>query len=152
MKVSLYDRELQIMGPPLSGLVARVPGYRSRDPGFDSRRYQIFWEVVGLERGLERLEWKSSGSGSRKPRLGRGYPMRWPRDTLYPQKLVLTSPTCGGPSVGIVHLQTKATEFSFSSKLCRGEDFQLHALHIRLLSYINSVNCIQGQADRQTIS
>jgi hypothetical protein len=26
----------------LCGLVIRVPGYRSRDPGFDSRRYQIF--------------------------------------------------------------------------------------------------------------
>jgi hypothetical protein len=45
--------------------------------GFDSRRYQIFWEVVVLERGPlslmsiteELLEWKSSGSGSRKPRL-----------------------------------------------------------------------------------
>jgi hypothetical protein len=33
------------------GLVVRVPGYRSRGPGFDSRPYQIFWEVVGLERG-----------------------------------------------------------------------------------------------------
>jgi hypothetical protein len=31
--------------------LVRVPGYRSRDPGFVSRRYQIFWEVVGLERG-----------------------------------------------------------------------------------------------------
>jgi hypothetical protein len=57
--------------------VVRVPGYRSRGPGFDSRRCQIFWEVVGLERGPlslvsiieELLEWKSSGSGSRKPRL-----------------------------------------------------------------------------------
>jgi hypothetical protein len=26
----------------LCGLVVRVPGYRYRDPGFDSRRYQIF--------------------------------------------------------------------------------------------------------------
>jgi hypothetical protein len=31
--------------------VVKVPGYRSRGPGFDSRRYQIFWEVVSLERG-----------------------------------------------------------------------------------------------------
>jgi hypothetical protein len=31
--------------------VVRVPGYRSRGPGFDSRRYQIFWKIVGLERG-----------------------------------------------------------------------------------------------------
>jgi hypothetical protein len=31
--------------------VVRVPGYRSRGPGFDSRRYQIFREVVSLERG-----------------------------------------------------------------------------------------------------
>jgi hypothetical protein len=26
----------------LSGLVVRVPGYRSRGPGFDPRHYQIF--------------------------------------------------------------------------------------------------------------
>jgi hypothetical protein len=60
----------------LCGLVVRVPGYRSRGPEFDSRGYQIFWEVVGLERGplgLVRIneelpEWKSSGSGSRKSR------------------------------------------------------------------------------------
>jgi hypothetical protein len=30
--------------------VVRVPGYRSRGPGFDSQRYQFFLEVVGLER------------------------------------------------------------------------------------------------------
>jgi hypothetical protein len=35
----------------LCGLVVRVPDYRSRGPGFDSGCYQIFWEVVGLERG-----------------------------------------------------------------------------------------------------
>jgi hypothetical protein len=37
--------------------------------------------------------------------------LRWPRDTLYPLKLALTSPTSGGRSVGIVRLRTQATEF-----------------------------------------
>jgi hypothetical protein len=39
--------------------------------------------------------------------------LRSPRDTLYPQKLALTSPTSGGLSVGRVRLRTKATEFRF---------------------------------------
>jgi hypothetical protein len=42
---------------------------------------------------------------------GRGDPLRWPRDTLYPQKLALTSPTGGDRSVSIVRFRTKATEF-----------------------------------------
>jgi hypothetical protein len=37
---------------------------------------------------------------------GRGDPLRWPRDTLYPQKLALASLTSGGRSVGIVRLRT----------------------------------------------
>jgi hypothetical protein len=105
--LSLYDR--------LCGLVVTVSGYRSRDPGFDSRRYQIFWEVVGLEWGPlslvriieELLEWKSSDSGQENRINDRGDPLRWPRDTLYPKKLALTSPTSGGRSVGIVRLRTK---------------------------------------------
>jgi hypothetical protein len=103
----------------LSGLVVRVPRYRSRGSGFDSRRYYIFWEVVGLERGPlslvttteELLGRNVSGSGLENREYGRGDPLRWPRDTLCPQKLALTSPTCGGRSVGIIRLQTKATEF-----------------------------------------
>ena len=35
----------------LCGLVVRVSGYRYRGLGFDSRRYQILWVVVGLKRG-----------------------------------------------------------------------------------------------------
>jgi hypothetical protein len=35
----------------LCGLLVRVPGYRSRGPGDDSRRYQIFRQIVSLERG-----------------------------------------------------------------------------------------------------
>jgi hypothetical protein len=73
-----------------------VPGYRSRRPGFASRRYQIFW-VVGLERGPlslvstneELLGRKSSGCGLDSREYGRRDPLRWPRDILYPQKLAL---------------------------------------------------------------
>jgi hypothetical protein len=51
----------------LCDLMVRVPGYRSRDPGFDSRRYQIFWKLLGPELGPislvriteELLEWKN---------------------------------------------------------------------------------------------
>jgi hypothetical protein len=35
----------------LCALAARVPGYRLRGPGFYSRRYHIFWLLIGLERG-----------------------------------------------------------------------------------------------------
>jgi hypothetical protein len=42
---------------------------------------------------------------------GRGESLRWPRDTLHPLKLALTSPTSDGRSVGIVRLRYKATEF-----------------------------------------
>jgi hypothetical protein len=42
-----------------------------------------------------------------------GDSLRWQRDTLYPLKLALTSPTSGGRSIGIVRLRTKATEFVY---------------------------------------
>jgi hypothetical protein len=59
----------------------------------------------------ELLGRNNSGSGLENREYGRGDPLRWPRDTLYPQKLALTSSTSGGRSVGIVRLRTKATEF-----------------------------------------
>jgi hypothetical protein len=100
------------------GLAVRVPAYRSRDPGFDSRHYQFFWEV-DLERGPlillsiteELLEWKSSVSGSRKSRLT-AVGIRCV-DTLYPLKLAPISPICGGRSVGIVCSRSKTMEFRF---------------------------------------
>jgi hypothetical protein len=90
--------------------------------GFDSRRYQIFWEVVGLEQGPlslvstteELLERKSSGSGLESREYCRRDPSRRPHGTLYPKKLALTSPTSGGRSVGIVRSRTQATEFSLA--------------------------------------
>jgi hypothetical protein len=83
----------------LCRLVVRVPGYRSRGPGFDSRIYQIFWKVMGLEWGPlslvsiteELLGRNSSGFGLENREYGRGDPLRWPRDTFNPQKLALTS-------------------------------------------------------------
>jgi hypothetical protein len=90
--------------------VVRVPGYSSRGSGFDSRRYQIFWEVVDLERGplslgriIEELLERKVAAPVYKTEINvRRDLFRWPRDTLYPLKLALTSPTSGGRSVGIV--------------------------------------------------
>jgi hypothetical protein len=87
--------------------------------GLDSRLCQIFWEVVGLERGPlslvsiieELLERKSSGYDLEIWEYGRRDSSRWPRGTFYPQKLTLTWPTSGGRSVGIVHSRTQATEW-----------------------------------------
>jgi hypothetical protein len=95
-----------VNGPPLwsSGQNCWLQIQRSE---FDSRRYQIFWEVVGLERGAlslvstieELLERKSSCSGLESREYGRRDPSHWPRGTLYQQKFTLTSPTNGGRSV-----------------------------------------------------
>jgi hypothetical protein len=63
---------------------------------------------LSLERITEELlEWKSSGSGKENRINDRGDLLRWPRNTLYPQKLPLTWPTSGGRSVDIVRLRTK---------------------------------------------
>jgi hypothetical protein len=64
-------------------------------PRFDSRRYQIFWEVVGLERSplslvstIEELHGRNSScSGLEIREYGRRDPSRWPRGTLCPQNV-----------------------------------------------------------------
>jgi hypothetical protein len=83
-------------GPPLwsSGQSSRLQIQRF---GFDSRRYHIFWEVVGLERGPlslvstieEPLERKISGSGLEGREYGCRGPLCWPRGTLYPQMFLM---------------------------------------------------------------
>jgi hypothetical protein len=106
------------MKTKLRGLSPRA-NYTER-PGFDSRRYQIFWEVVGLERGPlshvttieELLERKSSGSGLGSREYGSRDPSLWPRGSLYLQTLTLTWPISGYRSVSIVRSQTKAAELS----------------------------------------
>jgi hypothetical protein len=95
-----------------------------RRPGFDSRHYQIFWKKksktssgsgTGSTQPRE-YNWgatwyKSGGSGLENREYGRRDPSHWPRGTLYPQKLAITSPTSGGRSVGIVRLRTQTMEF-----------------------------------------
>jgi hypothetical protein len=106
----------------LCSLLVGVPGYRFRGPGCDSRGYQIFWEIVDLERGPlslvstteELLGRKSSGSCPEIREYGHRDPSSWPRGTFYPKKLALTSSTRGGRSVGIVRSRIQATEYSFS--------------------------------------
>jgi hypothetical protein len=91
---------------------------RSRGPGFDSRQYHIFREVVGLEWGPlslvstieELLGRNSSGFSLEIQEYSCGDPLRWPCDTLCPQNWLLTSPTSRGCFINIACLRTKATE------------------------------------------
>jgi hypothetical protein len=85
------------------GVAGRLPLWSSgqssclqiQRSGFDSWRYQFFWEVVGAERGLlglvstieELLGRKSSGSGLESREYSRSDPSRWPPDTIYQQKV-----------------------------------------------------------------
>jgi hypothetical protein len=74
---------------------------------------------VGLERGPlslastieELLDRKSSGSCLESREYDQKDTSLWPRGTLYPQELALTSPTSGCLSVGTVRSRTQATEF-----------------------------------------
>jgi hypothetical protein len=58
----------------------------------------------------ELLGRRSRGSGLESREHGRRDQLSLPRDTFYPQKFALTSPTSGGRSVGIVRSRTQATE------------------------------------------
>jgi hypothetical protein len=100
-----------ILRPPLwsSGQSSWLQFQRS---GFDSWRYQFFWEAVGLERGplsivstiKQLLGRNSSGCGLESREYGYGDLLRRPHDTLYPEKLAVTLLTSGE--------RTKAKEFS----------------------------------------
>jgi hypothetical protein len=105
----------------LCDLVVTVCGYSSKDPGFDSGRHQIFWEVADLERGPLSLVSKTeeifgrnssdSGLESRERIRTWGSFALTTRQPLF-AKLALTSPTSGGRSVGIVRSRTQTMEFS----------------------------------------
>jgi hypothetical protein len=83
------------------------------DPGLNSGRRGGKPASNRFSYGAALLGRNSSGSDLENREYGRGNPLRWPRDTLYPQELALTSPTRGCRSVGTVRLQTKSEEFFF---------------------------------------
>jgi hypothetical protein len=62
---------------------------------------------------------------------GRRDPSHWPRGTLYPQTMTLTSPTSDGRSVGIVRSWTQATEFVLWIQL-------IHMQAIKKLDYLSN--------------
>jgi hypothetical protein len=78
-------------------------------------------KVVGLERGPlslvgateELLGSNSSGSSLESREYGCRDSSRWPRGTLYPQKVGTNFVTSGGRSVGIGRLWTEAMEFFY---------------------------------------
>jgi hypothetical protein len=87
---------------------------------FSSRRYQIFWEVVGLERDPlslvnateELLGRKISGFGLENRDCGRRGSPRSLRDTSLSAKIG-TNFADKRQALGTVHSRTKATEFVF---------------------------------------
>jgi hypothetical protein len=108
----LYICYVEESRPPLwsSGQSSWLQIQRSE---LDSRRYQNFWEVVGLERGphslvstIEEVLWReSSGSDLENRDCRRADYVTH----LYPKNLALTSAS-GGHLVGITRLRTKTTE------------------------------------------
>jgi hypothetical protein len=72
-----------------------VPGYSPGVLGFDSRRYQIFWELAGLERGplsrvrINEIDRKSSDSGLENKLTAVENRRADHAKPLYPQKLAL---------------------------------------------------------------
>jgi hypothetical protein len=72
-----------------------------------------YWTTGKIIGTTELLERKSSGSGLESWEYGCMDPSRWQCDTLYPQKLALTSPTSGCCLVGIVCSLTQVKEFVF---------------------------------------
>jgi hypothetical protein len=85
------------------------------------------WGPLSLMSTIEELPGRnSSSSGLDNWEYSHGDLLRWPRDTLYPQKLALTLPTSVGRSFSIVRLLTKAMEFVFV--ICISDKMRLKPL------------------------
>jgi hypothetical protein len=67
----------------------------------------------------------------------------WPRGTLYPQRLALSSPTRGGRSVGIVRSRTRTPEFVLFIVACALVTVDEHGIpNTRTSSERVNVSCL----------
>jgi hypothetical protein len=111
------------------GLLVRGLGYGSGGPGSIPGTTRN--KSIGSGTGSTQLReynwgvtwWKSSGPCLENREYGRGDPSRWPRGTLYPQKLAITS---GGRSVGKVRSRTQTMELM--SLACFKIDITVHLI------------------------
>jgi hypothetical protein len=91
---------------------------------------------VGLQRGplslvstIKELPVRHNSSSSlENQEYGGGDPLCSPCDTLYPQKLALTSPTSDGHSVRIVRSRTKATEILIQKPLLQSQPVRIPSI------------------------
>jgi hypothetical protein len=116
-------KNVYVVWSPLWSSV-RVLGYRSGGPGSipGTTKKNVVGSGTGSTQPRE-YNWgatwkKSSGSCPENREYGRRDPSRWPRGTLYPQKLAITSPTSGGRLVSIVCSRTQTMEFSLVLCVC----------------------------------
>jgi hypothetical protein len=103
----LFIKSIKLLWPPRWSS-DQSSWLQIRRPGFDSRHYQKK-KVMGLERGPLSLMTTTEELLDRKVATRRD-PSLWPRGTLYPQKLAITSPASGCRSVGIVRSRTQTME------------------------------------------
>jgi hypothetical protein len=100
--------------------VVRVLGYRSGGPGSipGTTRKKSSGSGTGplslVSTTEELIERNNSGSCLENREYGRRDPSCWPRGTLYPQKLAITSPTIGGRSLGIVEFFLTKSELKYT--------------------------------------
>jgi hypothetical protein len=82
----------------------------------------------------ELLGRNSSGSGLGNREYGSGDPLCWPRNTLYPQNLALTSLASGGRSVNAEGLRGIAFRTAINSKQHDKVRRKLHTGHFMRLN------------------
>jgi hypothetical protein len=136
MKAGTILPLLSVFRPPL-WFSSQSSWLQIQRPGFHSRRYLIFWEVVCVEGGPLSLVstiksyskekvaapvWKTDITAVRFRRADHS-------TTLCKQNLALTSPTSGGRSVGIVRSRTKGDPLN----LCQELTSYIHTLNPSIL-------------------